>query len=71
MVNAKPQNDSARGGACFYRERDAEVVSDGSMPLIRAEMTSEGLKRVPKHVQPNPWMSLLPICERPLAQRWH
>ncbi|GFS48362.1 hypothetical protein NPIL_466491 [Nephila pilipes] len=38
MVNAKAQNDSARGGACFYRERDAEVVSDGSMPLIRVEM---------------------------------
>ncbi|GFT25135.1 hypothetical protein NPIL_404351 [Nephila pilipes] len=42
MVNAKAQNDSARCGACFYRERDAEVVSDASMPLIRAEMASEG-----------------------------
>ncbi|GFU30865.1 hypothetical protein NPIL_347551, partial [Nephila pilipes] len=42
MVNAKAQNDSARGGAYFYKERDTEGVSDGSMPLIRAEMTSEG-----------------------------
>ncbi|GFS92887.1 hypothetical protein NPIL_640701, partial [Nephila pilipes] len=42
MVNAKAENDSARGGACFYRERDAEVVCDGSTPRIRAEMASEG-----------------------------